>query len=236
MFSRLCLPRSTMCQLAGTLSAESVLYSVPRVTSLATTTSTGRTILTPFSSAAARIARASSTRSGSARLLPMALPWASRKVFAMPPPMTMMSTLASRFLRTLILSLTLAPPMIAANGCSGLSTSMPEVRDLLLHQEAGVGRAELRDPDGRGVRAVRGPEGVVHVDVAVGGERLGELRVVLLLLRVEAEVLEEQHLAVAEAPDGVLRPGAEGVARDRARSCPAAGRGARPPGGAGGCR
>ena len=62
-----------MCQLAGTFSAEIVLYSVPRVTSLATTTSTGRTTLTPFSSAAARIARASSTRSGSARLLPIGL-------------------------------------------------------------------------------------------------------------------------------------------------------------------
>ena len=43
----------------------------------------------------------------------------------MPPPMTMMSTLASRFLSTLILSLTLAPPMIAAKGRSGFSSSLP---------------------------------------------------------------------------------------------------------------
>jgi len=72
-----------MCQLAGTLVAGIVLYSVPRVTSLATTTSTGRTTLTPFSSAAMRIARASSTvRLGQAladRLCP-----GEEKVLAMP--------------------------------------------------------------------------------------------------------------------------------------------------------
>ena len=69
---------------AGIFSAGRVLYSVPRVTSLATITSTGRTIRTPLPSAAARIRRASSTRSGSARLLPTLLPWASRNVLAMP--------------------------------------------------------------------------------------------------------------------------------------------------------
>ena len=39
------------------------------------------------------------------------------------------------------------------------------------------------------------PEGVVDVDVGVAGEGLGEARVVLLFLGVEAEVLEEQQLA-----------------------------------------
>jgi hypothetical protein len=71
-----------MCQEAGSFSTESVLYSVPRVTSLATTTSTGRTIWTPAFWAAAMIAFASSTRSGSAKLLPTDFPCASRKVFA----------------------------------------------------------------------------------------------------------------------------------------------------------
>ena len=51
---------------------------------------------------------------------------------------------------------------------------------------------------------MRRPERVVDVDVAVRGERLGERRVVLLLLDVEAEVLEQQHLAGAEPADGVL--------------------------------
>ena len=55
------------------LGAASVLYSVPWVTSLATTTSIGRTIRTPFASAMARMRFASSTRSYSARLLPTRL-------------------------------------------------------------------------------------------------------------------------------------------------------------------
>ena len=59
------------------------------------------------------------------------------------------------------------------------------------------------------------PEGVVDVDVGVAGERRRELRVVLLLLRVEAEVLEQQHLAGLHALDGILRAGAERVAGDR---------------------
>ena len=56
MSSSVCLPTSTMCHEAGIFSAGMVLYSVPRVTSLATTTSTGRITRTPFFSAAARIA------------------------------------------------------------------------------------------------------------------------------------------------------------------------------------
>ena len=46
--SWLALPTSTMCHEAGIFSAGSVLYSVPRVTSLATMTSTGRTTRTPL--------------------------------------------------------------------------------------------------------------------------------------------------------------------------------------------
>ena len=127
MRSWLALPRSTMCHEAGIFSAGSVLYSVPRVTSLATITSTGSTTRTPFFSAVARIRRASSTRSGSARLLPIALPWASRKVLAMPPPRTSRSTLVRRLSMTLILSDTLAPPRIAANGRSGASISFESI-------------------------------------------------------------------------------------------------------------
>ena len=45
--------------------------------------------------------------------------------------------------------------------------------DLALHQEPGVGGQDPGDPDGRGVRAMGGPERVVHVDVGVGRERPG---------------------------------------------------------------
>ena len=54
---RLCSPRSTMCHEAGIFSVPTVLYSVPRVTSLAITTSVGRTTVH---------ARASRPRRGSA--------------------------------------------------------------------------------------------------------------------------------------------------------------------------
>ena len=143
MFCWLSLPRSTMCHEAGIFSARSVLYSVPRVTSLATMTSTGRTTRTPLFAADERIRRASSTRSGSARLLPMALPWASRNVFAMPPPRISRSTLVRRWSMTLILSETLAPPRIAANGRSGRLEELREHLDLALHEQSCVGRQQL---------------------------------------------------------------------------------------------
>ena len=96
---------------------------------------------------------------------------------------------------TLILSETLAPPRIAANGSLGGLEELREHLDLALHQQAGVGRQELGDPDRRGVRPMGRPERVVDVDVGIRRQRGGERRVVLLLLGVEAEVLEEEHLA-----------------------------------------
>jgi hypothetical protein len=55
-----------------------------------------------------------------------------------------------------------------------------------------------RDTHGRCVRAVRGAERIVHVDLAQRGELLREGGVVLLLLGVVTEVLEEQDLAVVQ--------------------------------------
>ena len=60
-----------------------------------------------------------------------------------------------------------------------------------------------------------GPERVVDVDVRVGGQRGRELGVVLLLGRVEPEVLEEQQLARPEPVDRVLRADPEGIPGDR---------------------
>ena len=70
------------------------------------------------------------------------------------------------------------------------------------------------------------PERVVDVDVGIARQRRRELRVVLLLLGVEAEVLEQQRLAVPEPLDRVLRPDAERVAghRDRAGAAAPTGR------------
>ena len=116
---------------------------------------------------------------------------------------------------TPILSDTLAPPRIAANGRSGRFEQLREHLELALHQQPGVGRQELGHADRRGVGPVRRPERVVDVDVGVRGEGRREGRVVGLLLRVEAEVLEHQHLARPEALDRVLGPDPERVAGDR---------------------
>jgi hypothetical protein len=59
--------------------------------------------------------------------------------------------------------------------------------------------------------AVRGAEGVEHEDVAVGGELLRDLGVVLLLALVEADVLEHQDVAGLDAGDGLLGLLAVGV-------------------------
>ena len=63
----------------------------------------------------------------------------------------------------------------------------------------------------RALGAVSGAEGVEHEDVAVGGEDLGDLGVVLLLALVEADVLEDEDLAVSEGIDGGLGLLAVGV-------------------------
>ena len=76
---------------------------------------------------------------------------------------------------------------------------LPQVLELLLHQEPGHRRLEqVRHALGRGVGAVRRAERVVHVHVAKPRQPLRELRIVALLLRVEAHVLEHQRLAVLE--------------------------------------
>ena len=116
---------------------------------------------------------------------------------------------------TPILSLTLAPPRIAANGRSGASSSFESIVELALHEQAGVGRQQLGDPDRRGVRAMRRPERVVDVDVGVRRERRREVRVVGLLLGVEAQVLEQEDLARPHPLERVLRAEPERVAGHR---------------------
>jgi hypothetical protein len=70
-----------------------------------------------------------------------------------------------------------------------------------LHGAAGKGRQEMRKPFGRGVRAMRRGEGVVHIDIAVFGQRAHEIRIVLFLALVEPRVLQEEHVAVRHRLD-----------------------------------
>ena len=80
----------------------------------------------------------------------------------------------------------------------GLGEDAGQGVDLLLQQEAGVGGEIRGGADDGALGAVRGAEGVEHEDVAVGGEGLGDLGVVLLLALVKADVLEAVALGAAE--------------------------------------
>lgn len=87
-----------------------------------------------------------------------------------------------------------------------------QVVQLLLQQEAGDGDGqELGDALRARVRAVGGAEGVVHVDGGRGCQLLGKLRVVRLLIRVEAHVLQQQHAALGRGGDGSGHLGADAV-------------------------
>ena len=91
------------------------------------------------------------------------------------------------------------PPMMATNGLLGMLERLAEIGDFFFHQQAGHGGLEVvRNALSRGVRAVRGAEGVVHVDLGQRGQRLGEGRIVGLFFGVEAQVFEQQHLARLE--------------------------------------
>jgi len=93
----------------------------------------------------------------------------------------------------------------------GITHYLPAVAGLLLEEEPGHARQEVGDPLGRGMRPMRRPERVVDVDVGHVGQRLGEAGVVPLLLRVEAQVLEQEQVAGTQLADRDLDPRAKGV-------------------------
>jgi hypothetical protein len=64
------------------------------------------------------------------------------------------------------------------------------------HQQARVGRQVVRDADHRRVGAVRGREGIVDVNLPLGRKLACEGGVVLLVARIEADVLEQDGLAL----------------------------------------
>ncbi len=71
---------------------------------------------------------------------------------------------------------------------------LPETVELPFDQEAGGARQAGGRPDDRGMTAVRDAEGVVHVGVVAVDQLLDEGRIVVLLARVEAKVLEQLDL------------------------------------------
>ena len=123
---------STPCQPCGILSDETTLsgavfkYVIKSVSSTSfclgvITVSSGSVNFTPLSSAFFIILLASSNLSSSHSESPISYPFAFKKVYAIPPPISNSSTLLNKFSITPILSETLAPPRIATNGFSGCS-------------------------------------------------------------------------------------------------------------------
>ena len=81
-------------------------------------------------------------------------------------------------------------------GALGLVDGALQVLELLLHQVAGhAGAQELGNALGGGMGAVGGAKGVVHIDIRQAGQLLSEAGIVLFLLREEAHVFEQHHVA-----------------------------------------
>ena len=155
--------------------------------------------------------RAVSARSRSASDLPMPMPCACRKVLAMPPPITSASTLDDEIFQQVELGRDLGA---ADDGDHRLLRRVQRLRqrvELGLHGAAGIGGQFVAEAFGRGMRAMRGGEGVVDVDVAELRERRDEGRIVLFFFFVEARVLETENVAVLHRGDGLLGDFADAV-------------------------
>ena len=119
-----CGPMSRIRSSAATSFAAFTVAGASALNSLATTTSVGIGTSAPRAFIAAITALAWSSRSGSARLLPIGIPAASRKVLAMPPPTIRPSTFFERLCRIVSLVLTLEPATMASSGRFGCAKAL----------------------------------------------------------------------------------------------------------------
>ncbi len=130
----------------------------------------------------------------------------------MPPPMISLSTLPTRLPEQVELGRNLGAAHDRADRLRlGAPSALFEALELGLHQAARRGRQAVGEPLGRGVSSMRRRKGVVDVDVAQGRELVDEACLVLLFFLVEAEVLEQQHVAVLERTHGILGGDADAV-------------------------
>ena len=94
---------------------------------------------------------------------------------------------------------------------------LAEILDFVGHQEPRRRLVDVvHDAFGRGVRAMRGAERVVHVDVRERRQRFGKRRIVLFLFGVEPQVLEQDDAARIRRDD-LSRRRADAVGRERHR-------------------
>mmetsp|Transcript_9416 Transcript_9416/g.19846 ORF Transcript_9416/g.19846 Transcript_9416/m.19846 type:complete len:202 (-) Transcript_9416:678-1283(-) len=116
-------PLSRPIQPSSIASTDATLVFASLSNLSASTTSVGRMKVTPRSFALASSSFARSSLSSSTSEEPTLSPRALRKVKTIPPPITILSTLAMRDSMTPIFDDTLEPPTIAANGRFGSSTA-----------------------------------------------------------------------------------------------------------------
>ena len=127
----------------------------------------------------------------------------------MPPPMSSRSTVSSRLSMTPSLSETFEPPSTTTYGRSGSPVSWRSTSTSAHDQVAGGVRQPLRHVVDAGVLAVHRAEPVADVRrrrARRAGRRTRRARRrPCSLARVEAQVLEQRDVAVAEPVDGGLR-------------------------------
>ncbi len=195
---------STPCHPGSMLSTPTVFDVAPSATESATTMSVGSTSALPSFSAFARSAAAVSIRSSSRRELPDALALRGQEREGHPPADEEFVDLRQQVVDDAYLVRDLGAAEDRDVRMPGVVRRLREIEKLRLYQEAHRPPVEeLRHADGGGVRSVRGAERVVDVDVAHPAQTPREVALVLRLARVEPQVLEQQHVAVASsAPPG----------------------------------
>ncbi len=125
---------------------------------------------------------------------------AFRNVYAIAPPIRIASTLGSRLRITPILSETFAPPSIAMDGCAGFSvTARNASSSRIIRKPAARSAMKLRDPRRRCVRAMRGAESVIDVDVLAARSSCEKSRSLASSSVMETQVLQQDRLARSPA-------------------------------------
>ncbi len=83
-----------------------------------------------------------------------------------------------------------------------------------LHVLAGRRRQQMRQRLDRGMRPVRRRERIIDIDIAERRQLAGEVGVVLLLARVEAQILQQRDLAGPQRIDDPLGLGSDAIGRE----------------------
>ena len=91
-----------------------------------------------------------------------------------------------------------------------MAQHLAQVLEFFLHEQAGRGLLhEASDADRGGVSAMRGAESVVYVVVRQAGKLLGELGIVGFFFGMEAQILQQQGLALFQPSGHLLSFGAD---------------------------